>query len=234
MGYSMFFGCLAIAFALPASLFYFIVSPSAKFVILMFGSAFMWLISALLTSIVWVAITPLKEDNWFSLIFAVAFQEGARYMYWRLLKRAEIGLNTLADDGSGESSRDKQALVAGLGFSLMSTVMQFNGILTESAGPGGLPSPGCTSYSMYTISAILAACFGALNILWSVILYRGLEQHHTGQNGWYKIGFVVGAHYVAAFLTLNDDNCAGTLVPLYGLLLITAGYTWKMSGLRYI
>ena len=37
MGYSMFFGCLAIAFSVPAATFYFVVAPSAKSVILMFG-----------------------------------------------------------------------------------------------------------------------------------------------------------------------------------------------------
>lgn len=236
MGYSMFFGCLSIAFALPATVFYFVVAPSAKLVILMFGSAFVWLVSALLTSIVWVAIVPLKEDNWFTLIFAVAFQEAARFGYWKLLKRAEVGLNTLADDGSGDGSRDKQALVAGLGFSLMSTVMQFNSILTESSGPGGLPALGCPEYSLYTISALMAAAFGALNMMWSVIMSSGLEEHHVGKGGLIKIAYVVATHYVASFLTLNNDNggeCAGTLVPLYVMLIATVGYTWRITGIRY-
>jgi anterior pharynx defective protein 1 len=232
----MFFGCLTIAFSLPAALFYFVVAPSAKSVILMFGSAFVWLVAALATAIVWIAVEPLKEHNWFALIFAVGFQELFRFLYWKLLKRAEVGLNTLADDGSGEGSRDKQALVAGLGYSLMSTVMQFNSVLSESAGPGGLPALGCPEYSLYTISSIMAAAFGALNIMWSVILYSGLDDRHEGKNGWVKIAYVLITHYAVAFLTLNNDAggaCGATLIPLYIMVFVTAGYTWKIARLTY-
>ena len=57
---------------------------------------------------------------------------GAR---WACRSRISLTVPPLSSTPvSGEGSRDKQALVAGLGYSLMSTVMQFNSVLSESAG----------------------------------------------------------------------------------------------------
>eukprot|EP00036_Acanthoecidae_sp_10tr_P020524 CAMPEP_0206311702 /NCGR_PEP_ID=MMETSP0106_2-20121207/13603_1 /ASSEMBLY_ACC=CAM_ASM_000206 /TAXON_ID=81532 /ORGANISM="Acanthoeca-like sp., Strain 10tr" /LENGTH=237 /DNA_ID=CAMNT_0053742965 /DNA_START=76 /DNA_END=788 /DNA_ORIENTATION=- len=187
--------------ALPTSVFFISVASSAKLVILMFGAAFVWLLAALATSIVWIAIVPLKEDNWFALIFAVLFQEIFRYGYWRLLKRAETGLNILGDDGSGTMSQTKLAMVAGLGFGVMSTAMQINQILEEASGPGTIPAPGCTQHSIFFISSITIAVFGALNILWSVIMHHGLNQGN-------RINQVIppATHFFASMLTLNNAD----------------------------
>lgn len=236
---SQMFGMLFLVMALPMSLAVFVVAPSAKLVILMFGSAFVWLLAALVSSIVWIAVVPLKEDNWFALIFAVGIQEAFRFGYWKLLKKAEVGLSTLADDGSGASSREKQALVAGIGFSLMSTVMQFNSVLSESVGPGSIPAVGCPNYSMFTIAALMATAFGAMNIAWSVIMHSGCEDRQIGLNsmGLIKIGYVIVTHYGTALLTLNNEaenSCASTLVPLYIVALITGVYAIYLSGIRML
>jgi len=230
------FGSLAIVFTFPMAVAFFVVAPSAKLVILMFGSAFVWLCSALVSSLVWLAIVPLKDQHWFALLFAIAFQELFRFGYWKLLKKAEVGLSTLADDGSGASSREKQALVAGVGFSLMSTIMQFNTVLTESSGPGSVPAIGCPEYSMFTISTIMAAAFAAMNIFWSVIMHSGAEDIHSRSKamGFTKVGFVLITHYAASLLTLNNENpdsCAATLAPLYFIMLVTGAYSLFVSGL---
>ena len=83
-------------------------------------------------------------------------------------RKAEIGLNTLGDDGSGIISRQSIALcmsthfpltspAAGLGFGSMSGVMQYNMVLDAIAGPGALPSPGCTNTDFAVISGEHAA-----------------------------------------------------------------------------
>eukprot|EP00038_Savillea_parva_P025168 m.46529 g.46529 ORF g.46529 m.46529 type:complete len:237 (+) comp6773_c0_seq1:75-785(+) len=230
MGLAMLFGSIFVSMALPTAIFFVSVASSAKLVIMMFGAAFVWLLAALATSIVWIAIVPLKEENWFALIFAVLFQEVFRYGYWRLLKKAETGLNILGDDGSGAMSSPKLAMVAGLGFGVMSTVMQINQVLEEAAGPGSLPAPGCTQHSIFFISSITVACFGALNILWSVIMHHGLD---SGS----KVNVLLppATHFFASMLTLNNANggpCTGTLVPLFMVLLGLAGYTWWLLGLH--
>jgi hypothetical protein len=78
-------------------------------------------------------------------------------------RRAEVGLNTLGDDGSGLISRSTIALgftlilhpsclASGLGFGSMSGVMQFNMVLDSYDGPGSLPSPGCTTIDFSVVS----------------------------------------------------------------------------------
>jgi anterior pharynx defective protein 1 len=150
--------------------------------------------------------------------------------YWKLLKKAEKGLNILGDDGKGAMSQSKLAMVAGLGFGTMSTVMQINQILEEAAGPGSLPAPGCTQHSIYLIASITIACFGALNVLWSVIMHHGLDSGNR-VNMWIP----PATHFMASMLTLNNADggpCTGTLVPLFMILVGLSGYTWKLLGLH--
>lgn len=60
------------------------------------------------------SFSVLQNDNWFAVFWAVGFQELFRYLYWRLLKRAEKGLSVL-----GDMSRDRVALCCGLGLVLL-------------------------------------------------------------------------------------------------------------------
>lgn len=69
MGLQMMFGCLFISMTLPVSVFFFSVAHSAKLIILMFGAAFVWLVSSLLASIIWIAVVPLKVLNVYSYFY---------------------------------------------------------------------------------------------------------------------------------------------------------------------
>jgi len=237
MGIAILLGACLIAFSMPVAIFTMVVARSAKLVILMIGGAFMWLVSALVTSIIWSAVTPLKEENAWIIIVGVAMQEVFRFAYWKLLKRAEEGLATLGDDGSGSATRPKQAMIAGLGFSLMSSVMQMNIVLNDAAGPGTLPARGCPGTSIFVISALVTMCFGILNIAWSIILHYGLEQ--TSQKGGssmscWQLWFVVVMHYIASFLTYAGDGangCVITLVPLFLLLGPSGFFAYKFAGI---
>jgi hypothetical protein len=143
----------------------------------------MWLLAALLTSIVWKIVSPLQEDMWWAVLWGVALQELLRYVMWRLLKRAETGLNALAPDADGtvHITREKQALVAGLGYGLMSAVMQYSMALDSATGPGTLPARGCGAVSLFVVSALLVSMVSVLHMFWSVIMFRGLEEVWEGR-----------------------------------------------------
>ena len=149
----------------------------------MVGSAFMWLCAMLVTSIFWqieiAATKAVTTGTLFPIIFGVFFQEVFRYLYWKLLKKAEDGLNTLGDDGSGRTSKAKQAMVAGLGFGVMSQIMQANIVIQAAAGPWTMETPGgsCPGYSIFFISSVTSALFGMMNISWSVIMYMGASRN---------------------------------------------------------
>lgn len=221
-----------------------------RLVILMVGSAFMWLLSALITSIFWqIEVAASKAQTTgtlFPIIFGVFFQEVFRYLYWKLLKKAEDGLNTLGDDGSGKTSHAKQAMVAGLGFGVMSQIMQANIVINAAAGPWTMETPGgtCPGYSIFFISSVTSALFGMMNICWSTIMYMGAEQRlGSGKSlltDWH-LWLVVISHYAASFLTVGGTMTrnhqeplgCGTSIGSLVVITIALGLTaMKVSGLK--
>lgn len=233
------FGTAFIAFSIPFAVFFFMVRRSAKLVIIMTTSAFLWLVAALLTSVIWNILIPIKDSYWLVLIYGVFLQEFFRFVMWKLLKKAETGLNSLAPDGDIIITRELQAMVGGLGFGVMSCVMQFNIVLDAATGPGMEPSRLCGNMSLFLISAIITALFGLLHIFWSVVMHIGLEQRLVrgtffSLQDW-KIYCVLAAHLIASLLTINDSNygpCAGTLVPLALLTVASGVAAWRCAGLE--
>eukprot|EP00051_Salpingoeca_urceolata_P027779 m.483238 g.483238 ORF g.483238 m.483238 type:complete len:252 (-) comp22846_c0_seq1:152-907(-) len=239
------FGCLFLAFSGPFAAFFFTARKSPRLVVMCVSSMFCWLLSIVASAIVWNIIQPLKDEPWFAVAVSVPIQELFRYLFWRLLRKAEKGLNTLGDDGSGvKITRDKIAFVSGIGFALMSAGIQFNIPLENSGGPGTLPSPGCESHSYFVILALVVQNFGFLHMFWSVIMHGALEARNSpdaAKSGWFvfsedwKVAFVVLGHLGASLLTLNNDQggaCGGTLAPLYILTVVTGALAWQSARLK--
>lgn len=91
-----FFGCALLAFGPPLALFTFTVSVEPIRIIILIASAFFWLISLLLSSILWYAVVPLQKHLAFGLVFSVLFQEGFRSVI-HALAIVIIELNFLAN-----------------------------------------------------------------------------------------------------------------------------------------
>lgn len=49
-------------------------------------SGFFWLLSLLVSSILWYAVVPLREQLVFGLVFSVLFQEAFRFLFYKLLR----------------------------------------------------------------------------------------------------------------------------------------------------
>lgn len=77
-----FFGCALLAFGPPLAMFTFTVSAEPIRIIILIASAFFWLISLLLSSILWYAVVPLQSYLAFGLIFSVLFQEIFRQVFF--------------------------------------------------------------------------------------------------------------------------------------------------------
>ncbi|XP_041034465.1 gamma-secretase subunit Aph-1b isoform X2 [Carcharodon carcharias] len=101
MSGAVFFGCTFIAFGPALSLFLFTIAREPLRVILLIGGAFFWLVSLLLSSVVWMVAVQLSDKNnaimqkgllIFGVIFSVLLQELIRFGYYKLLKKANEGL----------------------------------------------------------------------------------------------------------------------------------------------
>jgi len=73
-----FFGCAFLAFGPPIAMFTFTIAHEPIRIIVLIASAFFWLISLLLSSVLWYIVVPLQEYLAFGLVFSVLFQESFR------------------------------------------------------------------------------------------------------------------------------------------------------------
>lgn len=70
-----FFGCALLAFGPPLAMFTFTIAIEPIRIIILIASSFFWLISFLLSSMVWFSIGPLQKYLWIGLVYSVIFQE---------------------------------------------------------------------------------------------------------------------------------------------------------------
>lgn len=71
-----FFGCTFLAFGPPLAMFIFTIAHDPIRTIILIAAAFFWLLSLLLSALLWFAIVPLRDVTAFALIFSVLFQVG--------------------------------------------------------------------------------------------------------------------------------------------------------------
>lgn len=229
------FGSIFIIFSVPFAIFWLVVSKSSKLVIITVAASFMWLLSAFLTSVVWIAIPPLKDDLWFTILVSIPLQEVMRYLWWKILHKAEKGLSTLSPDGKVTITHEKLALASGVGFGLMYGVIMSCNVLDIMSGPGMLPAPGCSDYNFFLITSIIVGCNVISHIFWGVIAANAWEQRQLGSGTIQKVDwqvlFVVAAHYGASFVTLDSENssCVSVVVPVAVITALSGVIAWFVS-----
>lgn len=69
-----FFSCSLLAFGPPLVMFALTVANDPIRIIIMIAAAFGWLLSFLLSSLVWFVVTPLRSYLAFGMVFAIIFQ----------------------------------------------------------------------------------------------------------------------------------------------------------------
>ncbi|VDD83695.1 unnamed protein product [Mesocestoides corti] len=157
-------------------------------------SAFFWLVGLLLSSVLWFAVVPLRDQLAFGLVFACLLQEVMRFLFYFLISKAESGLMKMVESETREAAGDSSstsgsdllpsavkhasifdyralAFTSGLSFGLMGAVIEYVYILYDVVGPGTLlkgPNPG----AYFTLAALDSCFMGLLQVAWSVILFR--------------------------------------------------------------
>lgn len=95
-----FFGCTFLAFGPPFAMFLFTIAHDAIRVIILLVAAFFWLVSLLLSSLLWFAIIPLRDYTWLSLIYSILFQVSiptVHIMHITILSHLHIGMLSIFD-----------------------------------------------------------------------------------------------------------------------------------------
>jgi len=220
-----FSGCALIAFGPPLALFIFTIAHDPLRVIILMASAFFWLLSLLLSSILWFAVVPLRNHLSFGMVFSVLFQELFRFIIYILLSKAEAGLKKVSihQGNAGRSlveNKHLMAYVAGLGFGVISGAFAMVNVLADSSGPGTVGIYGDSSWFFLT-SALTTLCFIFLHIFWGILFFNGLNQ-----KSYIEVGAVISSHLLLSCLTIlnQSQNPAywGSILPAY-LIMIAFG-----------
>jgi anterior pharynx defective protein 1 len=222
-------GCTLIAYGVPFSMFIFTIAHHPFRVIISMTSAFFWLMSLLVSSLLWFAIVPLRNELAFAVPFAVVFQEIFRYLFYRMIKKAEFALQKVQMQELTEKGmvfdRFAVAYAAGYGFGLISGTFAIVNVLSDMIGPGTIGIFG-HSQDFFIATAFLTLCIILLNTFWGVIFFTSLDK-----GGIHKIlgpTIVILTHMLFSCITLVNR----TSTPIYSISLVI-GYILLVGMIFY-
>lgn len=232
MTVASFFGCAFTAYGLPLALFLFTISRDPVKIIILILSAFFWLLSLLLSAILWTAVVPLKEELAFGLVFSVLFQELFRLLIYLMLDKADSYLKKLTETEETQIFANKHILayVVGLGFGLMSGAFSLVNVLADILGPGTLGFNG-EAPNFFLVSSLMTLCMVLLHTAWGVIFFSSLD---TGT--YWQTAYVVLSHMLVSCLSLLNSAVKGgslypaSLLPSYLVLAITITLALRVAG----
>ncbi|XP_030383059.1 gamma-secretase subunit Aph-1 [Scaptodrosophila lebanonensis] len=221
-----FFGCTFIAFGPPFALFVFTIANDPVRIIILIAAAFFWLLSLLLSSLLWFAVVPLRDVLVFGVVFSVLFQECFRYIIYRILRSTEQGLHAVAEDSRITDNKHILAYVSGLGFGLVSGMFALVNLLADMTGPGTMGYNGGTEI-FFVVSAVQALSIVLLHTFWSVIFFNACDN-----NKYVQISYVVGSHMLVSLLTLLNaqELYKTTLLINYTITIGTGVLAFRAAG----
>ena len=234
-----FFGCTFIAFGPPFALFVFTIAKDPMRVIVLIASDFFWLVALLISSILWYAVVPLRDQLAFGLVFSVIIQEAFRFVFYKILRKADAGLQQVTQNSANQNVdvRDFQnkhimAYVSGLGFGIIAGTFSIVNILADMAGPGTIGIMGDARYFFWT-SAFLTLCFVLLHTVWGVIFFAALDKGRYV----YVIGVVAAHMFVSCMTLLNQQSdhsdssiYTASLLPAYLVLVASSVVAFYTAG----
>lgn len=210
MALAEFFGCLFLAFGPPLAMFVLTVAKDPMRIIVLITSAFFWLVSLLVSALLWFAVTPLRDRLEFAMFFSVIFQEVFRYLFYLFMRKAEKGLAKIQKNMTNASNHmefDSRVIsyVSGLGFGIISGAFSLVNVLGDMTGPGTVGIEG-DSQAFFLVSSLITLCFILLHTCWSIILYLSLSVHSLKSiKLWISVVFVVGSHLFVSGISLIND-----------------------------
>ncbi|XP_045176426.1 gamma-secretase subunit Aph-1-like isoform X2 [Mercenaria mercenaria] len=233
-----FCGCTFIAFGPPFGLFVFTIARDPLRVIVLITSGFFWLLSLLLSSILWYAVVPLRDKLAFGLVFSVIFQELFRFFFYKLLRKADEGLQKVSQQGQDQhvtpkdiSNKHIMAYVSGLGFGILSGAFSLVNVLADMVGPGTIGIHGDSEY-FFLASAFLTLCFVLLHTFWGIVFFNAFDKKQ-----YIYVVLVVASHMLVSCLSLlnqrgaeNSQNYLGSIIPSYIIMLIMAVVAFYKAG----
>lgn len=220
-----FTGCALTAFGPALSMFIVTIMNDPVRVIILIASSFFWLLSLLMSSMVWF-IFPSKQQVWFGVLVSVLVQEIFRFYLYVLLRSAERGLKRFVAHSLVSNNKHMLSYVSGLGFGVMSGLFSLINILAEVGGPGTMGLRG--GYSAFCIvSSVFTTFTILLHVFWGILFFHGLNTDNKN-----LILYVVISHLVVSEVTLLNQYYYNALALsiVFVITLGTGCYAFKTVG----
>uniref|UniRef100_A0A8D0HH37 Gamma-secretase subunit APH-1 n=1 Tax=Sphenodon punctatus TaxID=8508 RepID=A0A8D0HH37_SPHPU len=233
MTVAVFFGCSFIAFGPALSLCLWTIASEPLRILFLIAGAFFWLVSLLLSSLIWFIAVQIGGSNnasvqkgllIFGVLFSVLLQEVFRFAYYRLLKKANKGLMTISQEETIPLSVRQLSYVSGLGFGMMSGVFSLVNILADSLGPGTVGIYG-DSPQYFLFSAFMTLAVILLHIFWGIVFFDACEKKK-----WWALTLVILSHLLVSGLTFLNPHYEGSLVPSYFIMLLMGTWAFFTAG----
>lgn len=221
-------GVLFIASGPSLAIWLIILQRRAHLLVIAILSAFTWCLAMMATGIVWLAIPPLREVYAWIIFVAVAMQEVMRLLLFRIFRFLERrGENAEIFLRRGAKNEVLTGIAVGLGYALMSVLIQFYSILAdEFLDDTAIYIEGCP-LNFFVASAGFSLGFSIIQISLAVWLWSLYFQ----QKSWIKIivGFAIHLGVSeTALLNLIQNGCTWNLGVTWALVvLITTIVVWE-------
>ncbi|KAI9032507.1 gamma-secretase subunit Aph-1 [Phycomyces nitens] len=229
-----FFGCLFLAYGPILSIFFLYIARNAQYVLLMVTSAFFCLIALLISSVIWYLAKKTQSTHAVTIAYSIAIQEIFRWIFFRILSRAETGLNLVSKNPTSPFNRPVFGFVSGFGYALMTCLVSYISLLVESLGPGVRMCQSCPGLSLFFVSAINTTVFSLLHMAWMMVAFEGFSSYKT-KTGMLQIAWVIISHYGASYATLfnaSDIHLGCVYSALIGVVILALSCGWIAHGLK--
>lgn len=192
-------------------------------VIILVASAFAWLLSLLLSSIVWFVIRY-QCNIIFGVVISVLCQEAFRYILYLILQKSRGGLQYVSDRNTMDNTY-AMAYVSGLGYGTISAAFSLLNVLDQVSGPGTMGLKGESQYFGFTTS-IFTCCFSLLHVFWSIVFFRGVEIKNRT-----LVASVVLSHiFISSYTWYMNSSGLFSVLFIIVFTLFTAMFAYKVIG----
>lgn len=216
------------------SIFVSVIAKKPFLVLTLLTSTLFWLISLIILSGAWRAFLPVKSSaSWtYAIVIftSVCFQEGVRFIFWKLYKKLEEILNAFADRTSKPrlflTDKMQIELAGGLGHGVAHAVFFCLSLLTPAFGRATYYVERCSHMPFFLISAIISFAFLVIHTFSMVIAFNGYAERRRSDQF-----FVPVSHMVAAIMTLINLAPGGCTIGVPLLCFsaaVTLQYCWMM------
>ncbi|CAB3410638.1 unnamed protein product [Caenorhabditis bovis] len=252
MGYLLTISCYLLSFSASLVIFVAFILHDPVRIILFFLGAFFWLLSLLLSSVFWFALSPIFSDPFHpTLLLSIIFQEVARVAYFWVLKKAQNGLNkitrqtnySMASGVSGlQNSRHMLALVCGLGMGVTSALFFVMNAFATFAGPGSIGLPEALEKGtadvnragkmlplFLSLSALLLTLF---HVTWTIMIWDTCHKIGRSTTVFNPAIVAIGSHFLIVGISAFSSHgfYAFTLFLQSLILLVTIVYCHVILG----